>query len=123
MRWATRGQIRGREQGQRRKIVDRVNGLEPGEAPPHVGGLACGCQGGSQIVLLCGVDLVAGKRVKIVDETDSCYVAEPWLPHVGARSRTHKRLRGHLGPKFRGQDRVVCVRGHDSNGRDQAVLA
>ena len=117
MRWATRGQIRGREKGQRRKIVDRVNGLEPGEAPPHVGGLARGCQGGPQIVLLCGDDLVAGKRVKIVGETDSCHVAEPRL------ARAIAGRRGHLRPKFRGQDRVVRVRGHDSNGRDQAVLA
>ena len=79
MRWATRGQILAGQKGQRRKIVDRVNGLEAGKAPPHVGGLARGCQGGSQIVLLCGVDLVAGKRVEIVGETDSCHVAKPRL--------------------------------------------
>jgi hypothetical protein len=67
-------------EGQRRKIVDRVNSVELGEAPPHGGGLARGRQSGAQILLLCGLDLVAGKRVKIVDETDSGQVAKPWLP-------------------------------------------
>ena len=77
MRWATRGQIADAREGQRRKIVDRVNGLEPGETPPDVGGLTRGGQGGSQIVLLCRVDLVAGKRVEIVGQKDSSHVVEP----------------------------------------------
>ncbi len=87
MRRATRGQILAGEKGQRRKIVDRVNALEPGETAPHVGGLARGCQGGSQIVLLCGDDLVAGMRVEIVGETDSSHVAEPRLPRASADRR------------------------------------
>ena len=117
MRWATRGQIRGAEKRQRRKVIDGVNGLESGEAPRHVGGVARGCQGGPQIVLLCGIDLVAGKRVEVVGKADACHVTEPWL------AGTITGRRGDLRPKFRGQGRVVCVRGHDSNGRDHALLA
>ena len=54
-------------------------------------------------MLLCGFDLVAGKRVEIVGETDSCHVAEPWLPRAIAGRR------GHLGPKFRGQEPCWCA--------------
>jgi hypothetical protein len=93
--------------------LDRVNGPEPGEAPRHVGGLARGRQGGAQIVLLCGLDLVAGKRVKVVGETDSCHVAEPRLVRAIAR---------RLGTEFRNQRRVVWVRGHDLNRRDHALF-
>ena len=87
-----------------RKVIDGVNGLEPGEAPQHVGGVARGCQGGPQIVLLCGIDLVAGKRVEVVGKADACHVTEPWL------AGTITGRRGDLRPKFRVRAVLsVCV--------------
>ena len=47
------------------------------ETPPDVGGLTRGGQGGTQIVLLGRVDLVAGNRVQIVGQKDSSHVVEP----------------------------------------------
>ena len=53
------------------------SGPESGEAPRHVGGLVRGAQGGPQIVLLGGLDLVAGQHVEVVGEADTCHIAEP----------------------------------------------
>lgn len=96
MRWAIRGQIRGGEQGNRLEIADRVNGLEAGEAPPHVGGLTRGCQGGTQIVLSGGVDLIAGKRVEILGQKDSSHVAKPRLDHATAGRVVRKAAAAHV---------------------------